>query len=183
MYIAFVGIDGVGKTTIINRIQDSGMDAVFTREPYYNIPKTYNDPVEASYEFAKDRYRHMKDVIIPAKEAGKHIISDRCYLCNLAYQSHDGLIDLQWLMGLQPLNLVFPDAVIWMQSDPNIAAKRSGEDAWRLSEIQHIYAEVINSRDLPRVNWYLVTVDEKSPDEVYVEVALLISELMRDNGR
>ncbi len=182
MYIAFTGIDGVGKTTVIKRIQDSGMDAVFTREPYYNIPKTYNDPVEASYEFAKDRYRHMKDVIIPTIKQGINIISDRCYLCNLVYQSVDG-VDLQWIMDIQPPNLVYPDAVIWMYSDPAIAAQRSGEDAGRLEELQHIYAEVLNSRDLPRVNWYLVTVDGKSEDDVYAEVALLISELMRNNGR
>ncbi len=187
MYIAFTGIDGVGKTTVINRIQDSGFDALFTREPYnYEKMKAAEkhmpDPHIRAYSMCVDRYLHMRDVIIPAIDDKKTIISDRCYLCNLVYQSVDG-VDLQWIMDIQPPNLVYPDAVIWMYSDPAIAAQRSGEDAGRLEELQHIYAEVLNSRDLPRVNWYLVTVDGKSEDDVYAEVALLISELMRNNGR
>lgn len=181
MYLCVVGIDGVGKTTVINRIQDSGMDAVFTREPYnYETIKDIrptDDPVELSYLFAHDRYLHMQDVISPAIKEGNTIISDRCYLCNLAYQLHDG-VDLQWLCDIQPPNLVYPDAVIWMHSNPELAAQRSGEDAGRLAELQHIYAEVLNSKELPPVNWYLVTVDGKSEDEVYAEVALLITDLM-----
>lgn len=182
MYIAIVGIDGSSKTTVINRIQDSGMDAVFTREPYFREVKSivkHFDPIETSYEFAKDRYRHMESVIIPAKKAGMNIISDRCYICSLVYQSFEG-VDLEWLMDLQPPNLVFPDVVIWMQSDPTIAAQRSGgEDAIRLAGLQRGYGEVLNSYELPMMAWYPVNVDGKSKDEVYVEVSTLIDELMR----
>ena len=179
MYIAFCGIDGAGKTTVINRIMDSGHDAVFTREPYHpDVKEAVGrvDPVELSYLFAHDRYLHMKDVIIPAKKAGRNIISDRCYLCSLAFQSYDG-VDLQWLMQVQPENLVFPDYVIFFQGLPEVAARRSGEDADRLRAIQHGYAEILSSYELPLMAWYPINVDGKTIDEIYVETALLISEL------
>lgn len=181
MYLCILGIDGVGKTTVINRIQESGMDAVFTREPYYpDVKEAVGrvDPVEVSYLFALDRYRHMEAVIIPAKKTGYNIISDRCYLCSLVYQSFEG-VDLEWLMSIQPPNLVFPDAVIWMQSDPTIAAQRSGEDAIRLAGIQRGYGEILNSYELPAMAWYPINVDGKSEDEVYIEVATLLDDLMR----
>ena len=72
------GIDGCGKTSLCNRLQDSGFDAVFTREPYDQSIKDLKglDQIELSYKFAEDRYMHMRDVVIPAIEAGKHVISD-----------------------------------------------------------------------------------------------------------
>lgn len=186
MYLCVVGIDGAGKTTVINRIMDSGHEAVFTREPYNyekmkSAVKHMPDPHVVGYSMAVDRYLHMRDVIIPAIKQGKNIISDRCYVCNLVYQSYDG-VDLQWIMGIQPPNLVFPDAVIWMQSDPTIAAQRSGEDAGRLAGLQRGYSEVLNSYELPAIAWYPINVDGKSEDEVYAEVAMLVDEFDR-NGR
>jgi len=178
VYVVLCGTDGQGKTSVINKIQDYGADAIFTREPYENIAP-YEDPIEASYQFAMDRYRHMKDVIIPAKKAGKDIISDRSYICSLVYQSYDG-VDLQFLMSIQPPNLVFPDAVIWLQGDANIAAQRSGEDAVRLAGIQRGYSEILNSYELPAVAWYPVSVDGKSIDIVAEEVMELINELKGD---
>jgi dTMP kinase len=183
VYIALCGIDGSSKTTTINRIKKSNLDAIFTREPFNyekikTATKNMKDPHIRSYTMAIDRHCHMKDVIIPEKKAGKHIISDRCYLCSLAYQSYQG-VNLEWLMSIQPLNLVFPDHVIWFQCDPKIAALRSGEGEDMLTGVQHTYGEILNSFDLPQVSWHPVNVDGKSEDEVYIEVAMLIEGLMR----
>jgi dTMP kinase len=181
-YYAIVGCDGQGKTTVINRIQDSGYNGVFTREPYQTLKVKKNilgvDQVETTYIFALDRHQHMRDVIIPAKKEGRDIISDRCYLCSVVYQSESG-IDARWIMAIQPTNLVFPDAVIWMQGDPAIAAQRSGEVPGRLADLQRGYGEVLNSYELPMMAWYPVNVDGKSEDEVYVEIATLIDDLKR----
>jgi len=177
VYVILAGTDGQGKTSVINKIQDSGFNAVYTREPYQRwVKDSRKEPILNSYDFATDRYLHMKDVIIPAKKAGKDIISDRSYVCSLVYQSYDG-VDLQWLMNMQPPNLVFPDAVIWLQGDANVAAQRSGEDAVRLAGIQRGYSQVLNSYELPAVAWYPVSVDGKSIDEVAEEVIDLINEL------
>jgi dTMP kinase len=178
-YYCIIGIDGCGKSTICQMIQDSGYDAVFTREPYYpDVKEAVGrvDCVELSYLFSLDRYQHMRDVIIPTLSLGQYIISDRCYICNLAYQSYDGLLDVQWLMGLQPPNLVFPDYVIWLQSDPETAARRSGECAERLKGIQRSYHEVLNSYELPLMAWFPVNVDGKTKQDVFEEVMAIIKE-------
>jgi thymidylate kinase len=117
----------------------------------------------------------MHDVIIPAKNEGKDIISDRCYLCNLVYQSYDG-VDLRWILDIQPKNLVFPDLVIFLYGDPKICAERSGEDASRLDAIQRRYFEILNSKELPPVNWVGINVDDMSIDDIYIECAMIISD-------
>lgn len=145
VFCVIEGIDGCGKTSLCNRLQDSGMNAVFTREPYDQSIKDLKglDQIELSYKFAEDRYLHMRDVVIPAIEAGKHVISDRSYISNLVYQGETKNIE-KWVMSIQPYNLVVPDAVILLICDPNIAAQRSGENPNILGEIQNRYIQHIN---------------------------------------
>ena len=147
VYVCFTGIDGSGKSSIIKLIKESGeIDAVYTKEPYnQSIKREYMNvyPETASYLFAADRFAHMKEVIIPAIKEKKTIISDRCYICNLAYQGCDG-VNQDWIEKIQPENLVKPDVVIFLNCDSGVAAKRSGEtDILRLFKIQQNYTKII----------------------------------------
>jgi len=117
----------------------------------------------------------MQDVISPAIKEGKNIISDRCYLCSAAYQSAE-VVDLRWILDIQPKNLVFPDLVIFLYGDPKICAERSGECAERLDNIQRRYFEILNSKELPPVNWVGINVDGMSIDDIYIECAMIISD-------
>lgn len=140
VFCVIEGVDGTGKTTLCNKLQESGLDAVFTREPYDQSIKELKglDPIELAYKFAEDRYCHMRDVVIPALKSDKHVISDRSYISNLVYQGKTKNIE-KWVMSIQPCNLTAPDSIIFLTCDPIIAARRSGEPPEMLEEIQNRY--------------------------------------------
>ena len=182
VFCVIEGIDGCGKTSLCNRLQDSGFDAVFTREPYDQSIKDLKglDQIELAYKFAEDRYMHMRDVVIPAIEAGKHIISDRSYLSNLAYQG-DSFQSLDWVWGIQPMNLVTPDVVIFLKCDYHIAARRSGEpDAERLFDIQQRYEDILRTGDNDdNVDIYTIDVSMLTILEVFNDVYAIIEEAIK----
>lgn len=167
VYVVVEGIDGCGKTSLCNRLQDSGMDVVFTREPYDQSIKDLKglDPVELAYKFAEDRYMHMRDVVIPALKSDKHIISDRSYISNLVYQGRTKNIE-KWVMSIQPCNLTAPDSIIFLTCDPNIAAQRSGETPEILEDIQNRYVRRFEPRGFE--GQYITTIDTSHISEYEV---------------
>lgn len=107
LYIALEGIDGSGKTTQIARLYDyftkQGIQVVRTREPRKNEGlvgkliqeilqgKTKVPPVAFQYLFSADREMHHEELIIPSLQAGKVVISDRCFWSAIPY----GILDRQ----------------------------------------------------------------------------------------
>lgn len=94
MYIAFEGIDGVGKTTQIELLRqflsDKKNQVVFTKEPggvdigVREMVLNANLSIKAqTMLFLADRAEHYKRVIEPNKD--KIIITDRSYISGIAY--------------------------------------------------------------------------------------------------
>jgi len=168
-YYALIGIDGCGKSSVHTKMCESLSDsAIFVSEPYLGsteLPVLIGlDPEAQAYQFAIDRYYVMKDIINPNIDIP--IISDRCFICSLAYQGYDGL-SLDWLMCIQPINLIKPDIAIWLWCDPELAAKRSKEDPIRLKHIQEWYYEAL---EVAEVEYAKIDVTNMSKDEVFKEV-------------
>ena len=106
LYLALEGIDGSGKTTQVDRLvsyfEKQGREVIHTREPRKGegtIGKLIQDilhgktavsPVAFQYLFTADRQMHHQDVILPALEAGKVVISDRCFWSAIPY----GILDM-----------------------------------------------------------------------------------------
>lgn len=106
-YYAFEGIDGSGKTTQVHKLaeyfQSQGKEVVITKEPTEKdgvvgelIHKILNKEISVpsmtlQYLFAADRALHLNEVVIPALEAGRYVISDRSFWSAVAY----GISDLQ----------------------------------------------------------------------------------------
>ena len=166
VYYALIGIDGVGKSSVHRQIKDSGIDAIFIREPYTPI-REWENATGYAYEFAKLRHYLLSDL----QDVKEPIISDRCFICSLAYQGYDGL-SLDWLMGIQPMNLIKPDLAIWLWCDPELAAKRSKEDPIRMKHIQDWYAEAL---DVAGVEYVNINVTNMTKDEVFNEVMGVIN--------
>ena len=92
LLITFEGIDGSGKTTILNKIKNNNiiksLHPIYTSEPSklyntYNILKSYfysknNDPIEELFLFMANHARHVNDIIKPYIKK-KNIISK----CNI----------------------------------------------------------------------------------------------------
>lgn len=103
MFIIFEGPDGVGKTTLMNMVNEKltndGLDILLTREPGgtslgSKIRKILFDPNEIISKeaetllFLADRAENNEKVIKPALEKGKIVISDRYDVTTFVYQSY-----------------------------------------------------------------------------------------------
>ena len=93
LFISFEGCDGCGKTTALNLVKEKlhalNIDPLFTREPggskiaeqIRNIildPKnTEEDCRTEALLYAASRRQHLIDVVLPALEEGRMVISDR----------------------------------------------------------------------------------------------------------
>lgn len=102
MYLSLEGQDHIGKSEQVKllaaRLEREGHEVVVVREPGSTplaedlrgcIKKIYEDRTDAMEHlmmFTTARYSLLKHVIVPALEAGKIVISDRCWISSLFYQ-------------------------------------------------------------------------------------------------
>lgn len=104
IYIALEGIDGCGKTTQLERLTEyfkkNGRDVVVTREPRKSgiigdivhkvlLGETKLPAVSLQYLFSADRAANHHDIVLPALEQGKVVLTDRCFWSAIVY----GILD------------------------------------------------------------------------------------------
>jgi dTMP kinase len=104
LLISFEGLDGAGKTTQIDLLEawlkKRRVPYVRTREPggtalgiqirdlLLNHPELAITPFAEAFLFQADRAQHFAQVILPALEEGKLVITDRCFDASIAYQGY-----------------------------------------------------------------------------------------------
>ena len=77
-FIVVEGMDGAGKTTLVNALASYFPDALITREP--------TKECHGLEEFLEDRRRHWKEEIRPVLERGGMVICDRFSDSTAVYQ-------------------------------------------------------------------------------------------------
>src|SRR3954451_8796806 len=142
LFVTFEGVDRAGKTTQARMLQDAlGERAVAVREPggtpagerIREILKDGSIELDARAEallFAAARAELVEQVIKPALQDGKVVVSDRYLDSSLAYQGVARGLGMEevarvneWATaGLQP------DLTLLLSLPPNAAASRSGEE-------------------------------------------------------
>lgn len=119
-FITFEGIDGAGKSThipfVCELIQQAGKEVVATREPGGTplgealreilLHQKMHLETEALLMFAARR-EHLAQVIMPALEAGKWVVSDRFTDASFAYQGGGRHLSIEKLSQLE--QWVHPD--------------------------------------------------------------------------
>lgn len=132
--ITFCGLDGCGKSTLIQllakELEEIGKTVFLTKQPTdgmrkTNIFRTYMDCEDHSkYEYralslmaAADRLQHCSQVILPALEAGKVVISDRYIYSCLANLRARGYTEDRWIYEIatqipKPDCAFFPDVPV-----------------------------------------------------------------------
>ena len=145
MFISFEGTEGVGKTTLIRKIhqyfEQQGKQVVLTREPggtplaeqIRSLLLAVNHEEQMSHDtelllIYAARAQHLQQVIVPALEAGKIVLSDRFTDASFAYQcAGRGLSQKK----LQLLNQTFisqmPKITFWLDAPIELGMTRARE--------------------------------------------------------
>jgi len=138
-FIAFEGIDGCGKSTqakiLANKCKQIGLEPVLTREPGATTAgqsirkilfETELNPLTEAYLFAADRAEHINNVIKPALNSDKVIISDRYLLSSIVYQGiGKGLgVDIIRDINNYAIRGINPDITLILDIPVDMALKR-----------------------------------------------------------
>lgn len=136
-FITFEGVDGAGKSTHLAWFADAlrtrGLDVVVTREPGGTAlgeqlrEMLLNQPMstdtEAMLMFAA-RIEHVAQVIRPALNAGKWVISDRFSDASFAYQGGGRGMDWEKLRQLEQWVNLQPDLTLFFDVPVEVARER-----------------------------------------------------------
>jgi dTMP kinase len=140
--ITLEGIDGSGKSTLAHNLsialQQQGFNTILTKEPgaseigkeIRKIIQAQNIAFCAKAEyllFAADRAQHFAELVIPALEQKKLIISDRMADSSLAYQGYGNRLDLEMINSINEwtMNKILPNLTIFVQVPVEVALKRA----------------------------------------------------------
>ncbi len=142
MFITFEGIEGSGKSLQIKRaqtyLQQKGCECLLTREPGgtdfgRKLRKVLLDVDDCRMEpwcelllYLADRYQHLQEVIVPARQRGLFVLSDRYQDATRAYQGAARGIpqhEIEKLVRL--LGIVEPDKTILLDLTPEIGLSRA----------------------------------------------------------
>lgn len=149
-FITFEGGEGAGKTAVSQLVKHyleaQGFEVVLTREPggvkvaeqIRNIligPDVEDmDGITEVFLYAAARREHFKDVIQPALDEGKVVLSDRFFDTSLVYQGFvkqsmpwNQILDI----NLKATNGKQPDLTLYFDIDPKKALERIKENTYR----------------------------------------------------
>jgi dTMP kinase len=184
LFVTFEGIDRSGKTTQAGLLVDAlGDEALGVREPggteagekVREILKDQSvslSPEAEALLFAAARSELVADVILPALEEGKVVVSDRYLDSSLAYQGGArglGIADVEQVNHFATRGLK-PDLTFLLDLPPEDAAARAGErdrfeeEGTSLQEAVGAAYEALIRADPDR--WRRIDA-RRSPDEVH----------------
>lgn len=145
MFLTFEGLDGSGKTTIINKLVDyliakyPKLNLVLTREPGgKDIPeaekirelilnKSSNlSPQTEALLYTASRRIHLENVIWPALKAKKLVLCDRYIDSFYAYQGNARSLGMDFVKTITELVIekTYPDLTVFFDINPKESKKR-----------------------------------------------------------
>ena len=193
MFISFEGTEGVGKTTLIQKLYDHfqfmGKDVILTREPggtplaeqirslllSVNHDEAMSNDTELLLMYAA-RAQHLQAVILPALAQGKIVLCDRFVDSSFAYQCAGRGLSRD---KLQVLNENFvarmPDITFWLDAPIELGMNRARERGAldRFEQEKVVFFESVRSgfseihmRDSQRMKRLDAT---QTPEQVFAE--------------
>ena len=143
MFFSFDGIDGVGKSTqarlLCESLRERGYDVIACRDPGSTplgerirellLTTDADTPIGIRSEmllYMAARAQLVDEVIRPALESGKVVVSDRYLLANVVYQGHAGGLDPDTVrdVGRIATGSTLPDCIFLLDMVPAEADRR-----------------------------------------------------------
>ena len=153
MFINFEGVDGSGKTSVIQAIteylKNQGYDLIVTREPggtkiseqireiLLNAENFDMLPVTEALLYAASRSQHVYEKILPALQANQIVITDRYIHSSLAYQ---GIVKKLTPSLVEEINRpainqnLYPDITFVLDVPIEVARARMNRDTSRAAD-------------------------------------------------
>lgn len=200
MFITFEGIDGVGKSTQLDLLEQwlisQGKEVVRTLEPggtelgqeiRHLLLHRKGDvsPRSEALLYAADRAHHVATKIRPALSEGKVVLSDRYFDSSVAYQGAARELDVNQVreISLWAIDNLLPDLTILLDLTAEQAMQRrtkTGVEPDRLEQEKVDFFE--RARDeylkLAREPRFLVVDANLSVDEIQQRIRARVLELM-----
>jgi dTMP kinase len=204
MFISIDGCDGAGKSTqcelLCEWLRGSGRDVLACRDPGSTpLGEAIRTLLLHRLDLAIDRRSEMllymaaraqlvEQIIRPALEQGKTVVSDRYLLANVVYQGHAGGLDVEtlWAVGRVATGGWMPELTIVLDMPSDTAAARiRGQldrmerqgDAFHAKVRQGFLAEATRQPDA------IVVVDAAgSIDEVQGEIRSAVERVLQSTG-
>ena len=205
LFITFEGTDGAGKTTQIERLtvdlRHAGYDVCLTREPGGTpISEQIRDmllnpdhsEMAATTElllYAASRAQHVSEVIKPALEAGKVVISSRFADAMVVYQGYGRGLDLERISRLNRIATdgVTPDVTFVLDLPVEIGLQRVQNSRGGLDRLER---EKIEFHRRLREGYQTIAQQEPqrlkiidaqvSPEQVYAQIQEAIQSLLQE---
>lgn len=144
LFIVLEGPNAAGKSTQLEllsaELSRRGIPVITTKEPggtelgrrlreILLDPRRRIEPLAELFLLLADRHQHVRELIKPALEAGKTVISSRYTLSSLAYQGRGRGLPLEVVRHLNELATegVRPDYTFLLDLPPEVAFARTGD--------------------------------------------------------
>jgi dTMP kinase len=197
LLFTFCGLDGSGKTTMMNRLIDdlnNEYAVVATKQPTdvvrnSEIFRTYMDSSEhdrfdyrsLSLLAASDRVQHCNKVILPELESGKIVISDRYFYSCLANLRARGFKKDKWIYEIAK-SIIKPDLAFFFDVPVEIAVSRVRErpnekDRFIDMDLQHQLRK--NYIDICRANNGILINTEMSKEDCYNKIKYEVERVLK----
>lgn len=137
MYVIFEGVDTSGKSTQIELLKKEREDIVATKEPGGTkigerireivLFEGVKSEIAETFLFLADRAEHFKEVVKPALDENRIVISDRGFISGIAYRmANNEKEDLDFLIKLNLLALenTLPDKVVFFKTSKELIKSR-----------------------------------------------------------
>jgi dTMP kinase len=192
MFFTFDGIDGTGKSTQLDLfchwLESLGKDVVRCRDPgttktgeqLRNLVLQRNDlQIDVRSEtliYMAARAQLVHEIIRPALEVGKYVVSDRFLLANVVYQAYGfGLApDAVWDVGEFATGGLHPDRTFLLDLDVATAKQRLTGDADRLERRGQEYFERVRQGFLTearqRTEQIVIINADQTPEQVHADI-------------
>lgn len=192
-FIALEGSDGSGKTTVLKGIKahfaQKEIPVLYTREPggtpiAEKIRAILLDPAHQEMApmteallYAASRAQHVREVILPALEEGKILLSDRFVLSSLVYQGIARGVGLEEVSAINRYATggLVPDLTLFLDVDPlTVLRRKAGRvEQDRLEKAgDAFFQNVYNGyQQALRTMENVVVVDASQPAEVVISSA------------